>query len=267
MKVLALIERPQHVCYRYRIEAYASALFERGPAPGNRPPSPGWHRLASFSLPAIAAADIVILQRKLLPRYQLQLVRRFAKKTRLRHGRRRLPTRQLPAKRTQELPPRATLPSYRSCGADAVIVGNEYLRRCAAQIDGGKKIHVVPTTVQPQYYRPTTTSPGRCQRSTRMDRLEEARSPDSNWQNGNSGRLRSVSVASTCDSCATAASNCPASTSCFAHGPRRPRRPNWPMPISVSVGSPTTPGAVESAASRSSSTWRPGYPSSPTELE
>jgi hypothetical protein len=34
-------------------------------------------------------------------------------------------------------------------------VGNEYLRRCAAQIDGGEKIHVVPTTVQPQYYRLT----------------------------------------------------------------------------------------------------------------
>ena len=30
MNVLALIEEPDHVCYRYRIEAFAWALAERG---------------------------------------------------------------------------------------------------------------------------------------------------------------------------------------------------------------------------------------------
>ncbi|MHB8899487.1 MAG: glycosyltransferase, partial [Thermoguttaceae bacterium] len=39
--------------------------------------------------------------------------------------------------------------------ADAIIVGNEFLRRCTAQVDSTRPIHVVPTTVQPQYYRLT----------------------------------------------------------------------------------------------------------------
>ena len=153
MKVLALIERPQHVCYRYRIEAYASALFERGLHLETVPlRQGGTPRL--FRLPAIAAADIVILQRKLLPRYQLQLVRRFAK--RLVYDmddavfQRDSFQRKGPKSCRRERLFQATVHA-----ADAVIVGNEYLRRCAAQIDGGKKIHVVPTTVQPQYYRPT----------------------------------------------------------------------------------------------------------------
>ena len=152
MKVLALIERPQHVCYRYRIEAYASALFERGLQLEAIPlRQGGTPRL--FRLPTIADADVVILQRKLLPRYQLQLVRHFAKKLVYDMDdavfQRDSFQRKGPKSYRRERRFRATV-----CAADALIVGNEYLRRCAAQIDSGKDIHVVPTTVQPQYYRP-----------------------------------------------------------------------------------------------------------------
>ncbi len=150
MKVLALIERPQHVCYRYRIEAYASALFETGlhleavPLRQGRGPR-------VLRLPAAASAEVVILQRKLLPRWQLYLVRRFAK--RLVYDmddavfQRDSFQRKGPKSPRRERMFRATVQA-----ADAVIVGNEYLRRCAAQIDDSKPIHVVPTTVQPQHY-------------------------------------------------------------------------------------------------------------------
>jgi len=152
MKVLALIERPQHVCYRYRIEAYASALFERGlqleAIPLRQGGSPRLLRL-----PAIADADVVILQRKLLPRYQLHLVRHFAKKLVYDMDdavfQRDSFQRKGPKSCRRERRFRATVRA-----ADALIVGNEYLRRCAAQIDCDKDIHVVPTAVQPQYYQP-----------------------------------------------------------------------------------------------------------------
>ncbi len=153
MKVLALIERPQHVCYRYRIEAYASALFERGLQLEAIPLRQGGApRL--FRLPAAASADVVILQRKLLPRWQLHLVRRFAK--RLVYDmddavfQRDSFRRKGPKSCRRERLFRATVQA-----ADAVIVGNEYLRRCTTQIDATKQIHVIPTTVQPQYYRLT----------------------------------------------------------------------------------------------------------------
>ena len=75
MKLLALTESPQHVCYRYRIAAFAEALGELG-----------WS-LESVSLEArtlprskqlrrAALADAVILQRKLLPLWQLGMLRK-----------------------------------------------------------------------------------------------------------------------------------------------------------------------------------------------
>ena len=150
MKVLALIERPQHVCDRYRIEAYASALFEHGVHLEALPLRQGGAPRI-FRLPAVASADLVILQRKLLPRWQLYLVRRFAK--RLVYDlddavfQRDSFQRKGPKSSRRERLFRATVSA-----ADAVIVGNEYLRHCTVQVDGSKPIHVVPTTVQPQYY-------------------------------------------------------------------------------------------------------------------
>ncbi len=153
MKVLALIERPQHVCYRYRLEAYASALFEQGLQLEALPLRQGGLPRV-FRLPAAASADLVILQRKLLPRWQLHLVRHFAK--RLVYDiddavfQRDSFHRKGPKSCRRERLFRATV-----LAADAVIVGNECLRRCTAQIDSTKQVYVVPTTVQPQYYHLT----------------------------------------------------------------------------------------------------------------
>ena len=75
MKALALVEARDHVCYRYRIAAFAPAMA-RG----------GW----SLDVDGLAAGpidrvnqlraasryDAVILQRKLLPRWQLATLRR-----------------------------------------------------------------------------------------------------------------------------------------------------------------------------------------------
>src|SRR5687768_14459919 len=78
MKVLALTEGPNHVCYRYRIEAFALALAERGWTLESLPLEPNTFQ-RSAQLRAAAAADVVVLQRKLLPLWQLRLLRRAAR--------------------------------------------------------------------------------------------------------------------------------------------------------------------------------------------
>ncbi len=54
MKVLALTEGPNHVCYRYRIEAFAMALAQRGwtleSLPLALPDFPTQHAIAGRSL-------------------------------------------------------------------------------------------------------------------------------------------------------------------------------------------------------------------------
>ena len=79
MKLSALVEGVDHVCYRYRIEAFAWALAERGlrlEAVPLRRGTLGRIR----QLRAAGRADVVILQRKLLPIWQLRLLRRAARR-------------------------------------------------------------------------------------------------------------------------------------------------------------------------------------------
>ena len=79
MRLLALAEGPNHVCYRYRIEAFAAALAERGWTLAALPLAP--HALERRrQLRSCAAADVVILQRKLLPLWQLRVLRKAAPK-------------------------------------------------------------------------------------------------------------------------------------------------------------------------------------------
>src|SRR5580693_7845747 len=77
MKVLALIESANHVCYRYRFNALAWYLAEEGLLLEALPIQRGLRRIPA--LLAGSRAEIVILQRKLLPAWQLALLRRNVK--------------------------------------------------------------------------------------------------------------------------------------------------------------------------------------------
>jgi glycosyltransferase involved in cell wall biosynthesis len=74
----ALVENPTHVCCRYRVEAFASALERTGhqlelqTLAGH-----WWSRLRQFR--SIGGADVVILQRKLLSLFELIRLRRSAR--------------------------------------------------------------------------------------------------------------------------------------------------------------------------------------------
>ena len=130
MQVLALIEGTDHPCYRYRLEAFAWSMAQQGlyleALPLRRGLLPRIAQLFS-----VRRADVVILQRKLLPLWQLALLRGAAKRliydvddalfqrdsyqakgpmSRMRHGRFAATVRV----------------------ADLVIAGNEYLREQVA---------------------------------------------------------------------------------------------------------------------------------------
>lgn len=150
MKALALIEGPNHVCYRYRVEAFAWALAERGimleVAPMEHGLVPRMRRLI-----AARHADVVILQRKLLPIWQLRLLRHLA--PRLIYDiddslfQRDSYSRKGPESWARLAGFWATI-----YAADAVTVGNGYLKSRADAYVDSHKVHVVPTCVDLDRY-------------------------------------------------------------------------------------------------------------------
>ena len=77
MRLVALVESPDHVCCRYRVAAYRPFLEAAGHRLDLRPwPKRWWSRLRLGR--ALRGADAVILQRKLLPVWLLYLLRRAA---------------------------------------------------------------------------------------------------------------------------------------------------------------------------------------------
>lgn len=152
MKVLALIKGTNHVCYRYRIEAFAWALAERGLYLEVVPLSKGTLRRIG-QLRAARRAEVVILQRKLLPLWQLALLRRAARRLIYDFDdavfQRDSYSRKGPKSRRRMARFWATV-----YVADAVIAGNEYLGEAAAAYVEPDRVHVIPTCVEPNCYRP-----------------------------------------------------------------------------------------------------------------
>ena len=153
MKALALVEARDHVCCRYRIAAFDRALRASGWSLATEPLAPGlFGRLAQFR--RAADHDVVILQRKLLPGWQLAELRRRARRLifdfddavlyrdsydpRGPHHRRR----RARFERTVRL-------------ADTVIAGNDFLAGRA--VDAGARadrVRVIPTCVDTDAARP-----------------------------------------------------------------------------------------------------------------
>ena len=167
MRVLALVEARDHVCCRYRI-----AAFERGLAAG------GWSlaieplargllgRLAQFR--RVGDYDAVVLQRKLLPGWQIGELRRRARRLifdfddavlyrdsydrRGQHHRRRSGR----FARTVRL-------------ADDVIAGNDFLAGCALEAGAPPdRVRVIPTCVDTGAIA-APARPGRSDEARRLD--------------------------------------------------------------------------------------------------
>src|SRR5689334_2972734 len=77
--VVALVESEGHVCCRYRAAAFRPALEVAGYSLTLRPlPRSLWGRVRLYR--SLRSADVVVLQRRLLPRFELTLLRRWARR-------------------------------------------------------------------------------------------------------------------------------------------------------------------------------------------
>src|SRR5947209_4161568 len=75
MKALALVDAPDHVCCRYRVRAFEPALNDAGWSLTMRGLARGaWRRWSQLA--RADEFDAVVLQRKLLPGWQLRELRR-----------------------------------------------------------------------------------------------------------------------------------------------------------------------------------------------
>jgi hypothetical protein len=152
MKVLALTEGPNHVCYRYRIEAFAEALAERDWTLESLPLAPHTFQRRS-QLREASRADVVILQRKLLPLWQLRILRRLAKvliydfDDALFH--RDSYSLKGPSSWTRLAHFWATI-----YAADGVTAGNGFLKSQASMYVDPERVHLMPTCVDPGRYPP-----------------------------------------------------------------------------------------------------------------
>lgn len=151
MKLLALIEGPDHVCFRYRIQAFEPVLADHGWSLEAVPLSK--HSLARISqLRRAAEADAVILQRKLLPLWQLRILRKAAKALiydfddAIFHR--------------DSYHPKGVASWQRQAyfwatvyAADAITAGNQYLQNQAAAYVAAERVHYFPTCIEYGRYR------------------------------------------------------------------------------------------------------------------
>lgn len=160
MRALALVDAPDHVCCRYRIGAFEPALAAAGwsltvealsSGPLSRP----------RQLLRASRFDAVILQRKLLPAWQLDLLRRAARRLVFDFDDAVL--------YRDSYDPRGPLCRRRGARfartvrrADAVLAGNDFLAECALRAGARpERIRVLPTCVDTARYRPATPDPAR----------------------------------------------------------------------------------------------------------
>jgi glycosyltransferase involved in cell wall biosynthesis len=155
MKVLALVDALDHVCCRYRIEAYRSALDAAGWQLTIQPFGRG---LASrlLQIAGTARFDVTIVQRKLLPRWQIRSIRQRSRRLIFDFDDAIL-FRDSYDPRGPQCPRRAARFAAVVGLADMVIAGNDFLAGCAAR--GGARagrIAVIPTCVDIGAYPPST---------------------------------------------------------------------------------------------------------------
>jgi glycosyltransferase involved in cell wall biosynthesis len=159
MKVVGLVESLEHVSCRYRVRAFEPELRRRGwdlaleaipPGALARPRLLRRHR----------AADVILLQRRLLHPVHLRLLRGTARRLvydfddavlyRDSHSPKGLRSRRRAARFRRTV-----------AAADAVIAGNGFLAAQAARFCDGRKVFVVPTCIDATAYPLRAQPPGR----------------------------------------------------------------------------------------------------------
>jgi glycosyltransferase involved in cell wall biosynthesis len=149
--LLALIEKPGHVCYRYRVLAFAPWLREAGWTIEAQPVA---HGIASFfwQLRDVARADAVLLQRRLLSWWQVRLLRSKARSL-IFDIDDAVFFRDSNSPRGHESTRRRNRFAAIVGRADAVLAGNSFLAEEARRFAAGS-VHELPTCVDSRQYQP-----------------------------------------------------------------------------------------------------------------
>lgn len=149
MNIVALVESESHVCCRYRVAAFQPLFTEAGYSLSLRElPKSLLARLNLFR--SLRSADAVILQRRLLPAFELALLRRWAKKL-LFDFDDAVWLRDSYSPKGFVSPKRARRFGATMQSADVVFAGNPYLA-AEAQTRGATHVFVLPTCVEPALY-------------------------------------------------------------------------------------------------------------------
>lgn len=155
MKSLALVEAPDHVCCRYRIRAFEPSLV----AAGGSLTIEGLERGLIARLVQFRRAtrfESVILQRKLLPGWQFDELRRRSRRLIFDFDDAVL-FRDSYDGRGPHCRKRAARFARTVRGVDAVIAGNRFLADCALRAGAvAERVHVLPTCIATDGYRPAT---------------------------------------------------------------------------------------------------------------
>lgn len=151
MNILALVDAPEHVCCRYRVRAFAPALA----AAGVDLQIEGLARGVLARTRQLRRAnqyEAVLLQRKLLPGWQLRLLRSRAKRLLFDYDDAVMYRDSYSGQGTNS-PRRASRFARTARLADLCLAGNRFLAQRAEEA-GARRVKVLPTCIDTDRYQP-----------------------------------------------------------------------------------------------------------------
>jgi glycosyltransferase involved in cell wall biosynthesis len=146
----ALVESPNHVCCRYRLDAFRLYLERAGHKLNIRSFPRSWWTWLQIKY-SLGATDAVVIQRRLLPHWKFALLRRAAPRLLFDFDDAVFLRDSYSAKGLHS-GRRLTRFTRTVAQADAVIAGNAFLVEEASRWNNGSRIHLIPTCVDPAAY-------------------------------------------------------------------------------------------------------------------
>jgi glycosyltransferase involved in cell wall biosynthesis len=157
MHLIGLVESLDHVCCRYRLRAFHDAFAAAGHSLEIRPvPRRWWDRLRTTAL--LGRADAVILQRRLLAPWRVNVLRRRARRLIFDFDD-AVFMRDSYAAKGSHSPRRRRRFAALVRAADAVVAGNDWLAGRARAAGATGLVRVIPSCVDPSRYPPSAHAP------------------------------------------------------------------------------------------------------------
>jgi glycosyltransferase involved in cell wall biosynthesis len=150
VRIVALVESEDHVCCRYRIAAFRDAFASAGHSLGIYPlPRTTFGRLGIAH--GLSGADAVIVQRRLLPRWTVALLRRRVRRLIFDYDD-AVWLRDSYSSRGFDDPRRRRRFRALVAASDLVVAGNDFLAAEGCKHTHSERVVVIPTCVEPAKY-------------------------------------------------------------------------------------------------------------------